>query len=57
MVQILDDIKALQPCKLVEGGPGGTKCEDGSDPTERPKKGLLGLGMLGLAQKETETKP
>jgi len=55
---IVNEIKAAQPCKLVPGKNGLMECEDGTAaPTEaekeggeEKKKGLLGLGILGLKQ-------
>jgi hypothetical protein len=55
--QVLADMKALQPCNLVQGPDGKEICSDGSDPNDAKKKGLLGLGMMGLAQKSTKTSP
>jgi hypothetical protein len=50
-------MKALQPCELVQGPNGKEICSDGSDPSENKKKGLLGLGMMGLAQKSSSSLP
>jgi len=55
---IVNEIKAAQPCKLVTNPDGAVVCQDGGAvPTEekaaegeKKKKGLLGLGVLGLRQ-------
>uniref|UniRef100_A0A7S0YVI0 Uncharacterized protein n=1 Tax=Hemiselmis tepida TaxID=464990 RepID=A0A7S0YVI0_9CRYP len=55
---IVNEIKAAQPCKLVQTPNGEMQCEDKAAATsdadkaagEKKKNGLLGLGILGLKQ-------